>query len=36
MPALVSVFYRALLGCEWWNREIQFLSIALDLTEGEQ
>ena len=37
MLALVlCFFYRALLACEWWNREIQFLSLALGPTEGEQ
>lgn len=35
MLALVSVLNRPLLACEWWNREIQFLSIALGPTEGE-
>ena len=35
MLALTPIPCRALLACEWWNREIQFLSTALGLTEGE-
>ena len=35
MLALTPVPCRALLACEWSSREIQFLSTALGLTEGE-